>query len=294
MDLYARINILDGKAVRLPHGDVSEAIYLDADPVDRARGWVAKGVDRLLVVDLDAAAKGDYRNRPLIAELVAAVDVPVVVGGGVRSGREVERLLGAGAWRVVMGTTAIIDQVLFWELCRDHPGRIVVSLDVRPDEEIAIRGWTEGSGRYLEDTLIELSSAGAAGFMVSEVGRDALSEPPSVDALRLALSMVEDEVIAAGGVRDLVDLRTLQALEVDGRRLSGVVVGREVTAGRFTVEEAIALLRGTVRTAGPWTLEQLRAAAASYAAELPEGRDTDELARFLDWLPGHALEDPQR
>ena len=286
MDLYARVNILQGKAVRLPRGDIADAIFLDADPVERARGWVAKGADHLHIVDLDAAAHGDYRNRPLIRDLIQAVSVPVRVGGGVRSPQEVGRLIEAGAAKVVMGTVAIIDQVLFWDLCRDHPGRIVVSMDVRPDEELAIRGWTVNSGRYLEEALIELSSAGAAGFMIAEVGRDALAEPPNVEALRRTLSIVDEPVVAAGGVRNLDDMRALTGLEVDGKRLAGVVVGREVTAGRFTVEDAAAmLLRSGRPEPGPWTIDGLRIALSRYHQSAKPGTaEATHAEAFVDWL----------
>ncbi|MDH3606815.1 MAG: HisA/HisF-related TIM barrel protein [Acidimicrobiia bacterium] len=244
MDMYARVNILDGRAVRLPRGDVATAISLEADPVARAVGWVEKGADKLLIIDLDAAAFGNYGNRPLVHSIIEASDVPVVVGGGVRSTREVAELLEAGASRVTMGTVALVDQVLFWELCREHPGQILVSLDVKKDEELVMRGWTEHSGAFLEEALVELSSAGAAGFMIAEAGRDALEEPPNHSALQLALrtSSPEEEVVAAGGVRNLDDLEDLVQLEADGQKLSGVVVGREITAGRFTFEEARAVL----------------------------------------------------
>lgn len=244
MDLYARVNILGGRAVRLPKGDVAYAISLEADPIERAQSWVKKGADRLHVVDLDAAAFGEYRNRDLIAELIQTVDVPVQIAGGVRSTPEVERLLDAGAWRVVMGTVAIEDQVLIWDLCRDHPHKIVVSLDVRPDEELAVRGWTKNSGRYLEEVLIELSSAGVAGFMIHEVARDALVDPPNYAALRRALSIVDEPVIAAGGVRGLEDLNELLQLEEEGKRLGGIVVGREITEGRLTMAQAIRAIQG--------------------------------------------------
>ena len=244
MELYARVNILDGRAVRLPRGDIKDAISLEADPVARAEGWVEKGADKLLIIDLDAAAYQNYTNRALISEMLEAVDVPVIVGGGVRSERNVADLLGAGAWRVTMGTAAIVDQVLFWDLCRDHPGQIMVSLDVKPDNELVVRGWTEHSGRYLEEVLIELSSAGAAGFMLAEAGRNALHEPPNHAALQTALrvSTRDEVVVAAGGVRNLEDLTDLRGLEVDGEHLAGVVLGREITEGRFTFEEAAAKL----------------------------------------------------
>jgi phosphoribosylformimino-5-aminoimidazole carboxamide ribotide isomerase len=242
MDLYARVNILDGRSVRLPHGNVATAIALDADPLGRAKAWVEAGADRIHIVDLDAAAYGDYRNRALIDRIVSQAGVPVQVAGGIRSHVEAARLIDAGAWRIVMGTAAIEDQNMVWDLCRDNPDKIAVSLDVRPDEEIATRGWTMNSGRYLEEVLIEMSSAGVASFLIAEAGRDALEEAPDFGIISESLATVEQPVIAAGGVRNLDDLRKLIAITANGRRLDGVVVGREVTHGRFTIEEAKAVI----------------------------------------------------
>ena len=248
MDLYARVNILDGRAVRLRKGDLAEAIALDADPLGRAKGWVEKGVDYLLAVDLDAAAYGSYRNRPLIDRMLEEVEVPVVVAGGVRSDLEASRLVERGAWRVVMGTAAIEDQNMVWDLCRTYPGRMMVSIDVLESEELVTRGWTSNSGRYLEEVLVEMSSAGVSGFFISEARRDILTEAPNTDILRSALEYVDEPVIAAGGVRHLEDLRMMMSLEVRSRTLAGLVVGREVTEGRFTVDQAQAILTGTAST----------------------------------------------
>jgi phosphoribosylformimino-5-aminoimidazole carboxamide ribotide isomerase len=292
MELYARVNILDGKAVRLPHGTLDEVIYLDADPVARSLGWIAQGADRLHLVDLDAAITGDYKNRPLIREIIAEVGVPVEVGGGIRSNLEVDRLLDAGAWRVVMGTVAVTDQVLFWEICRSHPGRIAVSLDINEDLELVTQGWQHGSGRYLEETLIELASAGAAAYLISEVGRDALSEPPNLEALGMATALVGEEVIAAGGVRDLDDIRSLLKIREDEKRIAGLIVGREVTSGRFTVEDAQALMKGAAKDLGPWSLDQLEEEADAYLRVLADGGDHDSavtiehVQRFIRWLSG--------
>jgi len=277
------VNILDGRAVRLPHGDVREAIALDDDPVNRAKGWVKKGADRLHIVDLDAAAFGDYKNRDLISSIIKAVDVPVQVGGGVRSQVDVQRVLDMGAWRVAIGTLAIIDQVQFWELNRLHPHRIVVALDVHSDLEISIRGWTERTGEYLEETLINLSSGGAAAFMITEVGRDALVEPPNYEALKMALGLVDEPVIAAGGVRDLNDIAQLTDLTVDGKRVAGVVVGREVTAGRFTVEQAAAALVATGEMRGPWSRAELDAALARYRG-IVSAESAEAATDFAQWL----------
>jgi phosphoribosylformimino-5-aminoimidazole carboxamide ribotide isomerase len=244
MDLYARVNILGGLSVRLPHGGLDEAIALDNDPVARAKHWVEQGVDYIHVVDLDAAAYGDYRNRDLIDSMIKEAGVPVQVAGGIRSEMEAERLIGTGAWRIVMGTAAIENQNMVWDLCRENHDKIVVSLDVRPDEEIATKGWTQNSGRYLEEVLIEMSSAGVVAFLVAEAGRDALEDAPNLQILHEALTTVEQPVIASGGVRDLEDLRDILRLEASGRHLAGLIVGREVTAGRFTIEEAKQAMEG--------------------------------------------------
>jgi phosphoribosylformimino-5-aminoimidazole carboxamide ribotide isomerase len=286
MELYARVNILDGMAVRLPYGDIKEVIPLDDDPVNRAKGWVAKGASRLHVVDLNAAADQDYSNRELIARIIEAVDVPVQVGGGVRSNAEAERVLDMGAWRVVVGTLAIVDQVQFWELNRLFPRRVVVSLDVKKDLEIVIKGWTEETGEYLEQTLIELSSGGAAGFMISEVGRDALVDPPHFEAIELAINTVDEPVIAAGGVRNLLDVDALMSLGSKDRRVAGLVVGREVTAGRFGMDDLADAIKkgGSPQTFGPWSHAELDAAVTEYATAAGQPDAVNTLSEFIRWL----------
>ncbi len=287
MDLYARINILGGLSVRLPKGGLDEAIALDNDPIGRAHNWVKQGVDYLHVVDLDAAAYRDYRNRELISRLVEQVDVPVQVAGGVRSEGEAERIMDMGAWRMVMGTAAIENQIMVWDLCREYPEKIVVSLDVRGNEEIATQGWTQNSGRFLEEVLIEMSSAGVVAFLVSEAGRDALEDPPNLEILAESLGTVEDPVIASGGVRDLDDLRKLTQLESSGRQIAGVIVGREVTAGRFTVDEAKEVLAGGGPSRAPGGINSTRTSVA--VTSLP-----DSLDFYIDLLGFDQLRSPSQ
>lgn len=284
MDLYARINILDGRAVRLPRGNIADAIALDADPVARAQSWAEQGADRLHVVDLDAAAYGDMRNRALVDRLISQAGIDVQVAGGIRSHVEAKRLLETGAWRIVMGTAAIEDQNMVWDLCRDHPGQIVVSLDVRPDEEIATRGWTKNSGRYLEEVLIEMSSAGVSAFLVAEAGRDALSSPPDYRILEEALTMVPEPIIASGGVGDIDQLEKLLSIGTGDRRLGGVIVGREITAGRFSIADAKKLI-----AQGP-RVEKAPAAQAEKAPPVlaPLAKTFHELAEQCERAAAHA------
>lgn len=286
MDLYARINILDGRAVRLPRGNVADAIPLDADPVARAQSWAEQGADRIHVVDLDAAAYGDMQNRPLIDQLLAETEIDVQVAGGIRSNVEAKRLIDAGAWRIVMGTAAIEDQNMVWDLCRDHPGSIVVSLDVRPDEEIATRGWTQNSGRYLEEVLIEMASAGVSAFLVAETGRDVLTSAPDPGILRSAMASVDEPIIAAGGVSSLEHLETLLNLGTPDRRLAGVIVGREVTAGRFSVADAKQLIaRGPRIADAPAIAEEDTIAVPRLA---PLASRFQELADHCERAAAHA------
>lgn len=242
MEVAARVNILNGSAVRLPRGDVADAMVLDTNPTARARTWQNLGADRLYVVDLDAAAYSNYQNRDLIGDLVQALECPVDVGGGIRSEEDAARLLAAGASHIVIGTAAIEHQNMVWELCRTYPDRIIVALDVKEDEELLVHGWTEHSGRFLEEVMLEMSSAGVAGFMVSEALHDALVDPPNFDLLRRCIQYADEPVVAAGGVRNLDDLEKLHALSANGRHLGGVIVGREVTEGRFSIAQAKVVL----------------------------------------------------
>ena len=234
MDVYGRINILGGRSVRLPALDITKAIILDNDPLSRAKSWANQGADYLHVVDLNAAALGDYQNRELIDTIVAELDTPVQVAGGIRSHIEAARLIRNGAWRVVMGTAAIEEQIMIWDLCREYPGKIAVSLDVRPDQEIVTQGFSERSGRYLEEVLLEMSSAGVASFLVAEAGRDPLTEPLDLDIYAEVLELVPEPVIVAGGVGSVDDLRTLSRLSHGRFTLAQakqtVMAGQEVPA----------------------------------------------------------------
>ena len=257
MDLYARVNILNGQAVRLRRGLVSDAMTLDEDPINRVRGWVEQGADHILAVDLDAAAFGSYQNRPIIDRMLEEVPVRTVVAGGVRSDKEADRLIKQGAWRVMMGTAAIERDNMVWDLCRDHPGKIMVSLDVLENEELVTRGWTLNSGRFMEEVMLSMASCGVTAFFVTDARRDVLSEAPNTDILRAAMEYVDEPIIAAGGTRHLEDVALLRSIKVNGRALAGLVVGREVTEGRFTIEQALAALREPAEPTAP-ALAQMR------------------------------------
>lgn len=241
MELYPAIDLRDGRCVRLYQGDYErETVYGD-DPVSQARSFEAAGAPWIHVVDLDAARTGEPLNRQVIAAIAAAVSVPVQVGGGIRDRASAEALFDAGVARVVLGTAAIEDPELVRRLAADHP--VAVGLDARSGE-VAVRGWVEGSGRDLLESVRGFSDAGVAALIVTEIGRDGTLEGPDLDGLAGVLGATTVPVIASGGVGTIEDLHRLATLEVQGRYLSGAIAGRAIYEGRFTVTDAVQACTG--------------------------------------------------
>ena len=238
LDLYPAIDLLDGRCVRLYQGDYGrETVYGD-DPVAQARAFAAAGAPWIHVVDLDAARTGDPRNRELVAAIAAAVDVPVQTGGGVRDDAAADALLSNGVRRVVVGTAALDAPDWVRRLADRYPGRVAVGLDAR-GRDVAVRGWVEGSGRDLVEVARGFDDAGVAALVVTEIGRDGTLEGPALDQLSAVLAATRLDLVASGGVGSLEDLRSLAALDVDGRRLAGAIVGRALYEGAFLLSDAV-------------------------------------------------------
>lgn len=242
MELYPAIDLRDGRCVRLYQGDYQrETVYHD-DPLEQARRFAEEGASWLHVVDLDAARTGNPVNRGLIARIAASVEVRVQTGGGVRDEASAEALFEAGVARVVLGTAALEQPALVGRLAARHP--IAVGLDAR-GREVAVRGWLKGSGQDLLDVARRFEDQGVRALVVTEIGRDGTLEGPDVEGLTAVLEATSLDVIASGGVGTLADLEVLAALRAaGGRRLAGVIVGRALYEGRFTVTEALEALAG--------------------------------------------------
>ena len=242
MDLYPAIDLLDGRAVRLYQGDYARETVYNNDPVAQAREFAAAGARWIHVVDLDAARSGTPRNRDVIAAICEAVDVPIQTGGGVRSDEAADALFDAGVARVVLGTAALEEPDLVRRLAARHA--VAVGLDAR-GREVAVRGWEEGSGRDLLDVARGFADAGVEALIVTEIGRDGTLEGPDIEGLGEVLESTELPVIASGGVGTLDDLVALEALRSVGRRLSGVIVGRALYEGAFTLRSALGAVSQT-------------------------------------------------
>lgn len=244
MDLYPAIDLRGGRCVRLYQGDYDRETTYGDDPVAQARAFADEGAAWIHVVDLDAARTGEPVNRPVVAAIAAAVDVPVQTGGGVRTEADADALVDAGVARVVLGTAALEDPDLVRRLAARMA--VAVGLDARGGE-VAVRGWEQGSGRDVLAVARSFADAGVAALVVTDIGRDGTLEGPDLAGLTDVLAATEVDVIASGGVGGLDDLRALAAVGADGaggRPLAGAIVGRALYERAFTLTEALEAARG--------------------------------------------------
>jgi len=235
VELYPAIDLRGGRCVRLWQGDFDKETVYGADPVAVAERFVAAGARWLHVVDLDAA-RGEGSNIETVLAIAKAVSARVETGGGVRD----DALLVAGVDRVVLGSLAVANRAYAAELIAEYPGRVAIGLDHR-DGELQVRGWEEKGDVQLIDAVRWPEFAGAAAFIVTDIGRDGTLAGPDIDGLAAVLEATSVDVIASGGVSSVGDIEALTSLEAGGgRRLEGVIVGKALYEGEFSVEEAMA------------------------------------------------------
>lgn len=234
-ELYPAIDLLDGKVVRLLQGDYDRDTVYGLDPVAVAEGFAADGATWVHVVDLDAAKSGSPRNRPVVAAIAAALTgaARIQTGGGVRSLDDVAALRDAGVARVVMGSAAVQQPELVAQASELMP--VAVGLDHRGGE-LAVHGWTAGSGVQLHTALSWFPTAAA--FVITDIGRDGMLTGPDVAGLADAAGLTTVPIIASGGVATLADV--IACAELAG--VTGVITGKALYEGRFSVPEAIAAL----------------------------------------------------
>jgi phosphoribosylformimino-5-aminoimidazole carboxamide ribotide isomerase len=237
--LYPAIDIRGGRAVRLIQGDYEREKAYDDDPVVAARRWVDGGARWLHVVDLDGARAGEPVNLEHVRRVVAAVGVPVQLGGGLRDSKKVEDAISSGAERVVLGTAAVRDPEMAAAIAAAYGDRVVVSVDARSGK-VAAEGWTESFDLGTAEVVAALSERGIRRFVYTPVDVDGLMQGPDLESLREVARATDGELIYSGGVGSLEDLQALAELGLEN--LGGVIVGRALYEGRFSVGEAQATL----------------------------------------------------
>lgn len=240
--IYPAIDLRDGKCVRLLHGKADQETVYFEDPEEAARKWIDEGTEWLHVVDLDGAFSGNQANLPAISR-IAALGCKVQVGGGLRSLEAVDRVLNAGASRIVLGTSAV-EQPDLPAACAKRFGeeKIAVGMDAH-DGRIAIRGWVETTAWTTLDFAKHLEDSGIQTVIHTDIATDGALTGPNLGKQAELAAATSLSVIASGGVSSIGDIESLHALSKEHANLSGVIVGRAIYEGRVTVREMIDLAK---------------------------------------------------
>ncbi|MFP3869480.1 MAG: 1-(5-phosphoribosyl)-5-[(5-phosphoribosylamino)methylideneamino]imidazole-4-carboxamide isomerase [Syntrophobacteria bacterium] len=250
MLIIPAIDLKEGKCVRLERGVMSTATVYSDDPAATARRWQAEGARWLHVVDLEGAVASQPKNREAVAAIVEAVDIPVQLGGGVRTLETLSGYLELGVERVVLGTAAQRDPNLLVVACKKFPGKVVLALDSRGDR-VAVEGWSETTQTEPAELAHKFENLGLAAIVYTDILRDGMQSGPNVEATRRLARSLSIPVIASGGVGRIEDIQALRPLEADG--VVGVIVGRALYTGSIRLVEAIAVAGGRWKRPGDFT-----------------------------------------
>jgi phosphoribosylformimino-5-aminoimidazole carboxamide ribotide isomerase len=238
--LFPAIDLKNGFCVRLEQGDMARATIFHRDPAEQARSFVAQGFDYLHVVDLDGAFAGRPMNAAAVDRVLAAVKIPLQLGGGIRDRATIEKWLGNGVARVIIGTAAVRDPALVKEAAKKYPGRIAVGLDAR-DGKVAVEGWAQTAELSALDLARRFEDAGVAALIYTDVARDGMLKGLNLEATLALADAVAIPVIASGGLASLDDVRALLAPRAN--KLAGAIVGRALYDGRLDAAAALQLVR---------------------------------------------------
>lgn len=239
MLLIPAIDLKNGQCVRLRQGKMDDVTVFSPDPVAVAKRWADEGAQRLHVVDLDGAVKGQPINIKIVEKIVRAVKVPVQVGGGIRDEDTVQRLLNAGVQYVIVGTKAVTAPHFLHDLCLEYPRHIIVSIDAK-DGRVALNGWAKVTGHDAIETAQHCERDGAEAIVYTDIARDGMMNGFNVEATRNLAKSVKTPVYASGGISSLADLEALRQIEGDG--VAGCVVGRALYEGTLTLKDALKAL----------------------------------------------------
>lgn len=239
MLLIPAIDLKNGQCVRLRQGKMDEATVFSDDPAAVAKRWADEGAQRLHVVDLDGAIKGQPVNFKAVEKIIGAVKIPVQIGGGVRDEETVQRLLNLGAQYVIVGTKAVSAPHFLHDLCLEFPRHILVSIDAK-DGRVALNGWAKLTGHLAIEAAQHCERDGAEAIIYTDIARDGMMNGVNLEATRELARSVTTPVYASGGISSLKDLIALKEMESEG--VAGCIVGRALYEGSFKLKDALKAL----------------------------------------------------
>lgn len=236
--LYPAIDLKDGQCVRLLRGEMDQATQYNPDPADQARQFKQMGFEYLHVVDLNGAFEGASANTEAVKAILSATDVPVQLGGGIRTRAQIDAWLEAGLSRVILGTAALRDPDLVKAAARALPAQVVVGIDAK-DGMVAVEGWAETSDMSAIELAKAFEGCGVAALIVTDIARDGMKTGVNVAFTGALADAVSIPVIASGGLASVQDIHDLRAHEGD-RSISGSILGRALYDGDLVPAEALA------------------------------------------------------
>ncbi|MEO6270310.1 MAG: 1-(5-phosphoribosyl)-5-[(5-phosphoribosylamino)methylideneamino]imidazole-4-carboxamide isomerase [Lautropia sp.] len=238
MLLIPAIDLKDGRCVRLKQGNLADETVFSEDPEAVARHWLGLGAERIHLVDLDGAVAGKPQNAAIIRAIVEAVgaEVPVQLGGGIRSLETIERYLDSGVSYVIIGTAAVKSPGFLHDACNAFPGQVIVGLDAR-DGKVATDGWSKLTRHDVTDLARKFEGYGIEGIIYTDIGRDGMLTGVNIEATVKLAKAVSVPVYASGGVTDLADIDKLLAVESEG--IDGVILGRSLYEGTLDFTAAL-------------------------------------------------------
>lgn len=238
MIIFPAIDLRDGKCVRLIQGDFDkETVYSD-DPQATALKWQACGAKFLHVVDLDGAKAGSPQNLDAIKKILDAVEIPIEVGGGIRTLDDMQRLLALGVRRVILGSVAVENPALVAEAVKRFGDGVVVGIDAR-DGFVAVHGWEKSSTARVDDLAKKIVAAGVKTIIYTDISKDGMLSGVNAEIFAALAKSSGAQVVASGGVRSIDDIANLKARESDG--VVGVIVGKAIYTGALDLSAAIKL-----------------------------------------------------
>ena len=239
MILYPAIDLKDGQAVRLLRGEMDKATVFNDDPAAQARAFAQAGCDWLHLVDLNGAFAGQPVNAAAVEAILAAIDVPAQLGGGIRDMATIETWLAKGLARVILGTVAVENPALVREAARAFPGQVAVGIDARGGR-VATKGWAEVTDVDATELARSFEDAGVAAIIYTDIMRDGAMQGPNIEATAALARAVSIPVIASGGVSSVADLIALRDC---GAALNGAISGRALYDGAIDLAEALRVLK---------------------------------------------------
>ena len=241
MIIFPAIDIRDGKCVRLTEGRFDQETIFADQPVDMAVRWANEGAEYLHLVDLDGALAGKPVNMAAITSIIKAVNIPVQLGGGIRTLENIRECLEAGVQRVILGSVAVRSPELVAAACKQYGDRIIVGIDAR-DGQAAVEGWGVTGGISAEELAKRMAQVGVARIIYTDISRDGMLTGVNVTATAALAQAAGIPVIASGGVGSIADIKAIKEAESAG--IEGVIVGKAIYLGKVLLEDALKLARG--------------------------------------------------